>query len=156
MHPISKIIISGTLASAGAALVLSGRAKQEGRWPSQPMNATSHWLQGDEAARHKQIDIRHTALGAATHWMASLLWAGMFHKIRHHAEHDNVPAIARDALVTTITAVTVDYVFTPHRLTPGWELVLSKRGMAYGYLGMAAGLMIGEIAFPTKDSNSIE
>ena len=36
-------------------------------------------------------------------------------------------------------AAAVDYTITPHRFTPGWELVLSRRGMALAYAAMAAG-----------------
>jgi branched-chain amino acid transport system permease protein len=35
----------------------------------------------------------------------------------------------------------VDYTITPHRFTPGWELVLSKRGMALAYAAMALGFV---------------
>ena len=34
--------------------------------------------------------------------------------------------------------VICDYTITPHRFTPGWELVLSRRGMALAYAGFAA------------------
>ena len=37
-------------------------------------------------------------------------------------------------------AAAVDYGATPRRFTPGWELVLSRAGMALVYSAMAAGL----------------
>ena len=40
------------------------------------------------------------------------------------------------------------------RLTPGWELVLSKRSMALGYLGMAAGLVVAEYVLPTRKARN--
>ena len=39
-------------------------------------------------------------------------------------------------------AAAVDYTVTPHRFTPGWELVLSKGGMAVVYAAMAAGFAV--------------
>ena len=38
-----------------------------------------------------------------------------------------------------VLAAAVDYTITPKRLTPGWELVLSKTSMAVVYAAMSAG-----------------
>ncbi len=40
-------------------------------------------------------------------------------------------------------AAAVDYGLTPRRLTPGWELVLSRRSMVATYAAMALGLAAG-------------
>ena len=45
-----------------------------------------------------------------------------------------------DAVVMSAIAAAVDYGPTPKRFTPGWELVLSRRGMAVAYAAMALGL----------------
>jgi hypothetical protein len=42
-------------------------------------------------------------------------------------------------------AAAIDYGATPKRLTPGWELVLSKRSMAATYGAMALGLAAGAL-----------
>jgi len=42
-------------------------------------------------------------------------------------------------------AAAVDYGITPKRLTPGWELVLSKRAIALAYVAMAFGLTTGAL-----------
>lgn len=49
----------------------------------------------------------------------------------------------RDAALMTAIAAAVDYGPTPRRFTPGWELVLSKTGMAVAYAGLALGLAAG-------------
>jgi hypothetical protein len=41
----------------------------------QPINATSHWLHGEEAGKIKQVDAIHTGAGYATHHAACVLWA---------------------------------------------------------------------------------
>ena len=46
------------------------------------------------------------------------------------------------ALMAAIAAA-IDYGPTPRRFTPGWELVLSKTGMALAYAGRALGLTAG-------------
>ncbi len=58
--------------------------------------------------------------------------------------------MARDAVIAATTAAVVDYVFTPHRLTPGWELVLSKQSMALAYAAIAAGFLGSELLFPQR------
>jgi hypothetical protein len=42
-------------------------------------------------------------------------------------------------------AAAIDYGVTPKQLTPGWELVLSKRSMAATYGAMALGLAAGAL-----------
>ncbi|MGI4798916.1 MAG: hypothetical protein ACRYG8_33725 [Janthinobacterium lividum] len=51
----------------------------------------------------------------------------------------------RDALVMSAVAAAVDYGATPKRFTPGWEFVLSKKGTAFAYGGLALGLGIGAL-----------
>jgi hypothetical protein len=54
--------------------------------------------------------------------------------------------------MTSAIAAVVDYGLTPHRFTPGWELVLSKRSMAAAYLAMAAGFAGAEYLLPPRCS----
>ena len=42
-------------------------------------------------------------------------------------------------------AAAVDYGATPKRFTPGWEFVLSKKGMAFAYAGLAVGMAAGAL-----------
>ena len=51
--------------------------------------------------------------------------------------------LMRDALVMSAIAAAVDYGATPKRFTPGWELVLSKAGMAGAYAALALGFAAG-------------
>jgi len=48
--------------------------------------------------------------------------------------------------VMSVVAAAVDYGPTPKRFTPGWEFVLSKRGMAVAYAGLALGLAVGALS----------
>src|SRR4051794_18863093 len=105
------------------------------------MNATSHWLHGDGAANRRDADVPHTGLGYLTHQGAAFMWAGLFEMLRQRAYRNSASIVVRDALVTSAVAAAVDYTITPHRFTPGWELVLSKWPMAIGYAAMAAGFI---------------
>jgi hypothetical protein len=42
-------------------------------------------------------------------------------------------------------AAIVDYGITPKRLTPGWELTLSRKAMVGAYAGLALGLAAGAL-----------
>jgi len=145
-----RVLACGSLASVAAALALAACSKIEGRSAAAPLNATSHWLHGDSAAARDAFDVAHTGLGYATHHSAAILWAGLFEALRQRSPAGDLPAVARDAAVAATAAAVVDYVFTPHRLTPGWELVLSKRSMALAYAAMAAAFVSSEFLFPRR------
>jgi hypothetical protein len=150
MKTMTRVLASGSLASVAAALALAAASKVEGRSAAAPLNATSHWLHGDAAAVHDETDLSHTGIGFATHHSATILWARLFETLRHHSSRMDLITVARDALIAATTAAVVDYVFTPHRLTPGWELVLSKKSMAAGYAAMAAGFVGSELLLPKR------
>jgi len=140
-----RALLSGTLASMTAALTLAACAKREGRSAPQPMNATSHWLHGDGAAFLLNADLKHTFAGYATHHVAAILWACVFEELRRRQSDKGLSATCRDALITSGAAALIDYTITPRRFTPGWELVLSKKSMAAGYLALAGGLVAAEL-----------
>ena len=92
----------------------------------------------------------HTAVGYGTHHAAALMWAALFEQLRQRSSSDSNAAVVRDAAVTSAVAAAVDYTITPHRFTPGWELVLSKRSMAVAYAAMAAGFIASEYLLPAR------
>jgi len=89
----------------------------------------------------------HTGVGYVTHHSAAVLWAGLFEVLRRRSGRSDLRAVTRDAAIASTAAAIVDYVFTPHRLTPGWELVLSKRSIALTYVAMAAAFVSSELYF---------
>lgn len=147
MQPSTRIIlsalVSGTTASLVSTAVLSLLAQAEGKSAYQATNATSHWLHGDDAARHGEADVAHTVVGYGTHHASAVFWALPFQiwlaarPPRSHLE------LLRDASVMSIIAAVVDYGVVPRRVTPGWELVLSKRSMVATYGATAIGLAAG-------------
>jgi hypothetical protein len=137
--------VSGTVAStfSTAALVLLARA--EGRGAAQPTNATSHWLYGDRAAQCDRIDTAHTLVGYATHHASALFWAVPFEIwLAVRPPGSSVELFRRAGLIAGIAAG-VDYGLTPRRLTPGWELVLSKKSVSATFAALALGLAAGAV-----------
>jgi hypothetical protein len=145
-----RVLACGSLASMAAALALAASSKARGRSAAAPINATSHWMHGDSAANRDMMDVPHTGVGYATHHAAAVLWAGLFEVLRRRSTPTDMGAVARDAAVAATTAAVVDYVFTPHRLTPGWELVLPPRSMALAYIAMAAAFAGSELLLPKR------
>jgi hypothetical protein len=150
MITTARVLASGSLASVAAAAALAFASKTEGRSATAPINATSHWLHGDRAAACDELDVEYTGVGYATHHAAAIFWAGLFEVLRRQSGRSALPVVARDAAVASAAAVIIDYVFTPHRFTPGWELVLSKRSIAFAYAAMAAAYITSELLLPKR------
>jgi hypothetical protein len=130
----------------GAALALAAAAKIEGKGALQPINATSHWLNGDAAAEVELPTARHTLVGFATHVLSAIFWAAPFEAWLALNPPRTPGALLRDAAAMAGIAAVVDYGATPKRFTPGWELVLSKGSMLAAYLGFTIGLAGGALA----------
>ena len=136
---VRAALVSGTVATATSVAALALLARREGRGPAQPLNATSHWLYGREAAAFPQSDVDHTPIGLATHYAATIFWALFFEAWLARRAVRGSLVTAGGATAVAALAATVDYTITPKRFTPGWEMVLSKGAMALVYAAMAAG-----------------
>lgn len=134
-----RALVSGSFGCLASVAALALVATLEGKAAAQPLNATSHWRNGDGAARFRGIDVAHTGTGLATHLTATVFWASLFEAWEGPYRR---PGRLGRAIAVSALAAAVDYTITPHRFTPGWELVLSKRGMAAVYVAMAAGLAL--------------
>lgn len=87
------------------------------------LNAISHILWGEKAARQPTWTLRHTATGLLLNQMACLFWTGCFEVLsRRHRSH-RVMSSAADATTIAIVAYVVDYHVIPKRLTPGFEFL---------------------------------
>ncbi len=132
-----------TLASTVASVVaLAVAAKVGGRGALQPLNATSHWLNGKGAARSPAPGWRTTGVGFATHLAATGFWAAIFEIWLRRGCCSRAEVLGKAAAMAGVSAL-VDYRATPKRLTPGWEFVLKPTAMAFVYLAMGAGLAAG-------------
>jgi hypothetical protein len=139
-------LVSGTVASATSSVALAFLARAEAKGALQPVNATSHWLNGERAASVRRADFAHTAVGYVTHHAATVFWAVLFERWIGARRPVAPLTMLRDALVLSAFAAAVDYGATPKRFTPGWEFVLSKQAMATAYAAMALGLAAGALS----------
>ena len=141
-------LISGTAASLVSTAALALLARAEGKAASQATNATSHWINGDGAARRWDADAPHTLVGYGIHHASALFWALPFQIWLAARPPLTGLELLRHASIISAIAAAVDYGVVPKRLTPGWELVLSKRSMLATYgataLGLAAGAWLAQ------------
>jgi len=138
-------VVTGTVAALVTAGALAALAKMEGKAALQPVNATSHWVQGDEAAKVELPTASHTLVGFLTHHAATIFWAAPFEAWLAMNPPRTMMNLLRDAFVMSGIAALVDCGATPHRLTPGWELALSRKSMVASYIAMAFGLAAEQV-----------
>ena len=139
----AAVLATGSVSSLVGTVGLALAAEAEGLAPLRPLNATSHWLNGDFAGLYSGADLRRTGVGYATNHAACLFWAVPFTAWQRLRPAGSDGALLRDALVMAAVAAAVDYGATPKRFTPGWELVLSKAGIAGAYAALALGFAAG-------------
>ena len=133
--------VTGSVASLLSTAVLAVRGERESGSRYAPTNAVSHWIWGDEAAKHNEADLSHTAAGYAIHHASSTLWAVVYEKLfgDRADRKETGPALA-GAVAVSALACFVDYKLTPHRLQPGFEQRLSTPSLVMVYGAFAAGL----------------
>lgn len=139
-------VVTGTIATLVSTAALAALAKTEGKGAFQPTNATSHWLNDDEAAEVDLPTVEHTGVGFLTHHASAIFWAAPFEAWLAINPPRTYWTLLRDAFAMSGVAAIVDYGLTPKQLTPGWELVLSKKSMVATYVVFAFGLAAGAVA----------
>lgn len=135
---VSAASAAATTATTAATLAL-GAANDTSAWA--PLNAVSHIVWGDEAARHTEASAAYTATGAALNGGAMLMWATAHTALRRRLPPGPAASIIAGATVAAAAYVT-DYYLVPKRLTPGFEKRLSGRSMFWIYAALAAGLAL--------------
>lgn len=136
---LARAVRSGSLAGAATTAAIAWLGAREAGSAAGPINATSHVLWGDEAGATDAIDIKHTLTGLLINGGAGVFWAVVYELLRSRARDDRAAALASGAAVAGLAYV-VDYHLIPRRLTPGWELRLSRRSVALGFIVLGAAL----------------
>lgn len=125
-----------------AAMALRSRTDNGTVWPA--LNAPSHWLWGEPALCQDAPSLRYTATGLFIHHVSAGFWALLHEKALGDSDRlKGVPALLRDAALTTAVAALVDLRVVPRRLMPGFERRLSSPSLAAVYALFALGLAAG-------------
>jgi hypothetical protein len=129
---------TGSVASAATAAVAAALGKAETGSPWAPLNAVSHALWGDRAARRSGFSGKYTVTGTALNQGGAMVWALVYEKFFGRTR--SVPAALLGGAAVAALAFVVDYYVVPKRLTPGYEKRLSPRSLAGIYGALALGL----------------
>jgi hypothetical protein len=136
-------LTEGLLSASLSAATLMWRGRSERGSAAAPINAISHLVWPRAALRHGEPSLRHTGTGAALHYASSLLWGGLYSWLRHRRRRPNAANAVFDAAAVGAVAAVVDLKLMPPRLTPGFERKLSRPGVGWVYVALAAGLALG-------------
>ena len=137
--------VTGTVAAIFTTTALALLARAEGRPPLAPVNASSHWLNGEGAGQGGRADLEHTGTGLATNHLASIFWALPFEWRLAGQGRKIHRDILREAASMAAIAAAVDYGLMPKRLTPGWENEIAPRSVIAAFGAMALGLAAGAL-----------
>jgi hypothetical protein len=147
-------VVSGGAASFTSTLALGIASKLEAGHAPAALNSTSHWLWGDREAITDEVSMRHTGVGFATHHASAYMWAVLYERLAGDWAETSPAAALAAGLGTAAVACTVDYTVTPRRLTPGFELRLSRPAMAAGFVAFGLGLAAAAIARSRRDEET--
>jgi hypothetical protein len=136
-----RSIVSGSTAGVASALAAAYAVKIGGHRPAAAFNAVSHCLWSKRAFRQEQTSVRYTALGAGIHIGSAIFWGVLFEALRGPSTKRMTPLGA--AAVTAVVAYVVDYHVVPKRVTPGYDVHMSKRALAGTYVALAVGFVLG-------------
>lgn len=149
---LRRALVRGTGAAIASTLALVACSRRETGSALAGINAVSHWAFGDADAKRDGFSARHTIVGAATQHAASVFWAAVMERLLvTRRRSPSMARLAADAAATSALACIVDYTITPKRLTPGYELRVSKPSLAAVYVAFAAGLAIGSLMLPPAE-----
>jgi hypothetical protein len=126
------------MASVVSTVILVACGRRENHDASRPVNAPSQWVWGRYATYVRGFSVKHTVTGYAIHHAMSVLWAVLFERIRPRNEAPGGVAAAAGA--TAAIAYIVDYKIVPARVSPGFDVALSRRCLFATYAGFALAL----------------
>ena len=146
-----RALLSGTLAAAAVTLAASFAARRATGSSAAALNATSHFLWGERAARQDSISLKYTATGFAANYGASVFWA-LFYEFLAQGKHRSRTRALVDGAVVSAAAYVTDYHLVPKRLTPGFELRIPRTALALVYTALALGLSARDL-WPSRSAS---
>jgi len=129
---------SGPASMATTAVVSLCGKLEEGNSVA-PINAISHILWGDRAAREDDVTLKHTAAGVALNTLAITSWAAVYElAFGRAARQGEIAKAMLGGISVAALAYVTDYYVVPRRLTPGFEKRLGSKSMlaVYATLGL--------------------
>jgi hypothetical protein len=134
---------NGAVATAATKAVAGLSGEIESQSVAAPLNAVSHIVWGDEAAKHSRASAQYTIPGLLLNGAAVTSWA-ILQEILFDRQQERKTfgrSLAEGAAISGLAYLT-DYHAVPSRFTPGFEKRLSNGSLATIYVTLAASLGI--------------
>ena len=139
-------LATGKLATVATATTVAICGKAEQNNSVAPINAISHIVFGEEAAKQDQASLKYTGTGLVLHDAACTSWAALHEQFFGSAvDKGNVPSAFLGGGLISLLAYITDYHLVPKRLTPGMEKRLSNRSLLLMYSVLALSLAFGSL-----------
>lgn len=162
---LGRAVVSGTIGGLAAAAAASLAGKREDDHYAAPLNATSHIIWGDKAARQDKPSLKYTLTGFLLNHASAIFWAFFYEKLLGRSERrprnwnegslddssdTGSPAKPMlqpilDAAAVTAGAYITDYYLVPKRFTPGFEKRVSGKSLFGIYVALAVGLAARDV-----------
>jgi hypothetical protein len=143
---MSRVMRTSLPASAVTTAVVSMCGRRDDCESIAPVNAISHILWGDTAAKQEDASIQYTATGIALNTVAITSWALVYEVLfGRAARKGNTSTAVLGGVAVAGLAYFTDYYVVPKRLTPGFEKRLSPTSMALVYSALAATLPLASL-----------
>jgi hypothetical protein len=167
---LGRAVVSGTIGGLAAAGAASLAGKRENDHYAAPLNATSHIIWGDKAARQDKPSLKYTLTGFLLNHASAIFWAFFYEKLLGRSQrrprnwnegalHDSSDTGSQvkpmiqpilDAAAVTAGAYITDYYLVPKRFTPGFEKRLSGTSLAAVFVALAVGLAARDVIKAAK------
>lgn len=156
---LTRALASGTVSGIATSAVAALAGKRETASYAAPINATSHILWGDDAARHDGASFKYTVTGFLLNHLAAVMWAAVHEKwvaptvSRWSATRPKLAPLATTMSGAAVAAgaYVTDYYLVPKRFTPGYEKRLSGQSLALIYGALALGLTVGTLVANSRN-----
>lgn len=139
-----NVLLTAGLATAGTTVAASLLGRKDAGSAAAALNATSHILYGERAARQDEFSLKYTLAGSVLNAAAMLSWAALQELgLGRWARGGSTTRAAMAGAATSGVAYITDYRVVPERLTPGFEKRLSRTSLAIVYSVLALALAVG-------------
>lgn len=138
-HAVRSAVPGGMLAGVATSSAAALGGRQQTGSAVAALNAPSHIVHSEDAARVERPTAGHTLVGLLVNTAATLFWATVFEKALDNIQGRHKPsAIWAAAAGTAAAAYVTDYHLVPRKLRPGYE----RRATGPALLGIYAALAL--------------
>lgn len=110
---LRRAATSGTMGGLAAAMAASIAGKYENDSFAAPLNATSHIIWGDEAARQDRFSLKYTLTGFLLNHVSAISWALFYEKLfgKHTAKRQQAtPSVSKPNDALMIKCISLDLI----------------------------------------------